>query len=1567
MTLQKHRKTRRGFSLAELLIVVAIIGVLAGIAFVFINPKDIDYVEYNRSAEAIATAVQNRLTEIRNTGDMSTLRALGEQLTGSESMTSMAESTDAEAKKGGYRYLFNYSKDASGTITKNTLMSYILPFGAIDPDIADGYFAVIFQSDTGMCQEVFYSPNEFETCTVDYLLTLRGNENADKRKKANVGYYLGEADDQEIAFANLPTPQLTITNYEELVLQIKIPKVKQLADKKLGLLISLTDKGGEAFSKEKLSLTQTAIYSTFPLGDSLTGVGKPVILSEPQNQEIVTDSTYTMILDTVKTCDTVDSNVALAKTPTDKFENWAMRSDATAREGDKDKPFQLGDNSVITVTVYCLYNENDKNYSQDFPVDPTFLPRSASLTFNGWFNNYNDKTVEIACGRHLQNLNNLTELRPNLESYLPEVTEKDGNYTYGDHNYGMAHAYTNGTSDGDPTVSSDDIDEKYDRKGYVKRIEKAKQINAIDFDNDGWKEKGQQILFTPVNLPKDFYYYGNYLTISHLKVDAPFYAGLFGYVYHVRLYDILLVNPSVKSQMTAHFSELYEMGVGALIGTSRDSSHINNCQVYMTQENGKYDPEKYRVTGECYVGGLIGFCEDEHIENCSASVYTGYQKDAKREDGSDISSRYVGGLIGCITGDSKLENCYAAGNLSGEYVGGLVGFIKEDSDPSGDDYRIESCYTAGHIEYATVEAAGILGRIYELAGNAKGAVSVYGNYCVVIYGTESGKTAVGTPNYRWDCKTKDGETVPIYGTFKGDGFEWISTDDMGFSDVYLTGRYGDDTFFAGAVFKNDNKNYYIAQKGIYYSNSPYFTALNDEVEDLLTKIQGDATSKNLSTDIANAKDKVFWLKKLETLEELKRMMEEIIYEVDNETGKDAEGIPYNEGGYGDYETKEIEVDGKKVTVEDTEKSKYTKDLYLVTKRAKIEQDEDTSEGTVKLTVVQAIHAIYNKKYPVTENGVTTEKTLDELNYGGSDSQFQDTNKYLNGDYSFMGFYNALKEAYNDLIDEKTDNDDAAKEKIKFLIGEDDGTNGGENRFYDSSFFYRTFYNRMLYRLFNKAKDYYQYGKTDNNGELIYRHFRSDLVEERFRETLCDLAMSNDGRDALLDQAKYDALDKVIKGLEDYKKIIAIWEKTDDKDSEGNPITHPMKGEAQTAKNDVKAAITAVTALRDGIKTCDVCSSELETLITAAEDALETLSKLFDSHKSSNQEKDPGDWDAVDTSGKKGDMRKLRDTIDYTYQKTVALCRATANSGVENALDELTVKLKETGADQKTLVDEFAKNIKTYLGDRWNNRDSGHNIENSEQLRNAARGYVNGIDTGKDEDRDGHLGFMYDYGNDHTNSKGVDENPYTNSKNPVADNSYVDKDNKIYNNVFPYHESAYTHYYPFPFVFGLEVEGDDIPTTYVLFHYGDWLTEDLWADEESIKVTNMLYEAYTDVKNAEQVMAELEKNKEKITTENTKDEITTLYNAVKTCVESVEKALAATDQKDALKSIGETIQGWIATGGDFEKISEAFKKEQDKETELTEIKNKFEELKTTLTNLVSEIDAVVGDNVAKDGE
>ncbi len=206
--------------------------------------------------------------------------------------------------------------------------------------------------------------------------------------------------------------------------------------------------------------------------------------------------------------------------------------------------------------------------------------------------------MDIACGRHLQNLAKLTE--PNSafnEKWLStKELQPDGTYKYSDVSRGKGYFYTDDAGD-------EEISPKYKYRKCVKEITQANQVMAIDFQCKDWMQNGaavdygNQILFEPINLPSGFTYAGNYLTIKHLKVDAPFYAGLFGYVYKDNLYNILLVNPSVKSRMTAYISQVYEMGVGGLVGTVFEDSDNTG--------------DRYEITS-CYTAG--------HIENVTQSA-----------------------------------------------------------------------------------------------------------------------------------------------------------------------------------------------------------------------------------------------------------------------------------------------------------------------------------------------------------------------------------------------------------------------------------------------------------------------------------------------------------------------------------------------------------------------------------------------------------------------------------------------------------------------------------------------------------------------------------------------------------------------------------------------------------------------------------------------------------------------------------------------------------------------------------------------------------------------------------
>ncbi len=572
--------------------------------------------------------------------------------------------------------------------------------------------------------EVFWRETPFGDAAEDFgaavaRLHLLASD-ADLRKSERTGYYFYETGEGAGNTAQLPVPQLTISNYETLALNFCIPKVAG-APEKLAVRISLADAAGNAYTA--LTLDETAIYRTYSYGDR--------VVDQAANA-LSAGVVYTVVLDTPDPAldeDTVRDGALsqygalVPQPPMGKFAAWAKRSAAFGGF------FKLGDDVRADVTVFGLTGDGTA-------IDDTVAPRTGYAVFNGWFGASDGTTATIACGRHLQNLGKLTEATEGFAAALPAA----------DYSGGSAYA-AEGSN--------------YRYRSDVQKITAARQVADIDLGCEEWTKGGERIPFEPIALPPAFTYYGNFFSVRRLHADAPFYAGLFGYGYGAKLYDIRLVDPDVGSRMPAAVASAYEMGVGALLGTGI-GCELAGCQVYAEAGSGA-GGSSARVQGAGVTGGLVGYAEGGSITQCSASVATG------RADGS---SACAGGLVGCLAGTAVAKS-YAAGSVIGVCAGGLAGTVKAGAQPA----EIVGCYAAGHITGAGERAAGLVGQIEGSAeGGAAASLSADGNYCAVVYG----ESADGT--YVW------GSAGSVYGTFEGDGAA-------------------------------SQKNYYIPQKGIAYAGS----------------------------------------------------------------------------------------------------------------------------------------------------------------------------------------------------------------------------------------------------------------------------------------------------------------------------------------------------------------------------------------------------------------------------------------------------------------------------------------------------------------------------------------------------------------------------------------------------------------------------------------------------------------------------------------------------------------------------------------------------------------------------
>ena len=210
-----NKRKQLGFTMAELLIVVAIIGVLSGVAFVAVqrHQESLNQVELDTVAKEIYVAAQNHLTVALNENYMGMVK--------DNDPANVKKAFYGDSEDNGYNICYVTVKKGSPNAT---IFSQMLPPYALDATVLAGNYVIRYQPKAGLVLDVFYaSPTgRYATDLPDYsdLIAMSGDEKRGNRRSAHIGWYGG------MEAASLPTgetlvePLLEIVNGDKLIARI---------------------------------------------------------------------------------------------------------------------------------------------------------------------------------------------------------------------------------------------------------------------------------------------------------------------------------------------------------------------------------------------------------------------------------------------------------------------------------------------------------------------------------------------------------------------------------------------------------------------------------------------------------------------------------------------------------------------------------------------------------------------------------------------------------------------------------------------------------------------------------------------------------------------------------------------------------------------------------------------------------------------------------------------------------------------------------------------------------------------------------------------------------------------------------------------------------------------------------------------------------------------------------------------------------------------------------------------------------------------------------------------------
>lgn len=219
-----RKNNKRGFTMAEMLIVVAIIIVLAGVAFIAVqnHQRSLAQSERNTIAKEIYFAAQNHLTMAESQGYLSD--SVDSSFFGN---AETAAQTTAAGSVTNVNTGKIYYAVANGASSFNSIgaLELMLPFGSIDETVrTGGSYIIRYQANPAIVLDVFYctpsgQPERFNhTIASSEYSTFLGYKSSLPGTGFVVGWYGGAPTGE--AGNYLKTPSVEVENAEKLLVKV---------------------------------------------------------------------------------------------------------------------------------------------------------------------------------------------------------------------------------------------------------------------------------------------------------------------------------------------------------------------------------------------------------------------------------------------------------------------------------------------------------------------------------------------------------------------------------------------------------------------------------------------------------------------------------------------------------------------------------------------------------------------------------------------------------------------------------------------------------------------------------------------------------------------------------------------------------------------------------------------------------------------------------------------------------------------------------------------------------------------------------------------------------------------------------------------------------------------------------------------------------------------------------------------------------------------------------------------------------------------------------------------------